>query len=165
MKDNITERKDCFHCWKKEKYGKKKKTNNTDPANKEAGALAMAGVSEQVTDILKRALTQQNEEISKKFSQLEQKMNARDSGVTNLGAVGIEGKRMTGNDFMLSAMETPKSQVSVPQWFEADKPALIDHLENFEEESAEESSSLGVASAAAKNYSPGWSTLHSSNMR
>ena len=57
--DNITERKDCYHCWKREKYGKKakKKTNNDDPANKETGALAMTAVSEQVTDILKKAIT------------------------------------------------------------------------------------------------------------
>jgi hypothetical protein len=64
-------------------------------------------------------------------------MTARDSGLPNLGAIGIEGQRMTGNDFMLSAMETSKSQVSVPQWFETEKPAHIDHLDNYEEETEE----------------------------
>ena len=42
---------------------------------------------------------------------------------------------MEGNDFMLSTMETSKSQVSVLRWFETEKPALIDHLVNYEEES------------------------------
>ena len=73
----------------------------------------MAAVSDQVTDLVKKALTQQNEEFSKKFLQLEQKMTVRDSGVSNLGVIGIEGQRMTGNDFMLSAMETPTWQASV----------------------------------------------------
>ena len=62
-------------------------------------------------------------------------MTARDSGISHLGAIGIEGQRMTGNDFMLSAMETHKSQVSVPTWFETEKPALVDHLDDCDEES------------------------------
>ena len=57
MKDAITERKDCLFCWKKEKYGgkkAKKKTNNVDLAEQDTGTLAMAAVSDQVTDIFKR---------------------------------------------------------------------------------------------------------------
>ena len=42
---------------------------------------------------------------------------------------------MTANDFMLSAMETQNSQVPVPTWFETEKPALIDHLDECDEES------------------------------
>lgn len=140
MKDGITERKDCYFCWKNETYGGKKaktKTNNADQTKKDAGSLAMAAVSDQVTDLIKKALTQQSEELSKKFLQLEQKMTVRDSGVSNLGAIGIEGQRMTGNDFMLSAMETHKAQVSVPAWFETEKPTLIDHIDDYDEGSEE----------------------------
>ena len=97
----------------------------------------MAAVSDQVTDLVKKALTQQNEEFSKKFLQLEQKMTVRDSGVSNLGAIGIEGQRMTGNDFMLSAMETPTSPASVPTWFETEKPTFIDHADDYDEGSEE----------------------------
>ena len=140
MKDGITERKDSYFCWKNETYDGKKaktKTNSADQAKKDTGSLAMATVSDQVTDLIKKALTQQSEELSKKFSQLEQEMTVRDSGVSNLGAIGIKGQRMTGNDFMLSVMETHKSQVSVPVWFETEKPTLIDHIDDYDEGSEE----------------------------
>jgi hypothetical protein len=97
----------------------------------------MTVVSDQVTDLIKKVLTQQSKELSKKLSQVEQKMTVSDSGVSNFCAVGIEGQRMTGNDFMLSVMETRKSQVSVPAWFETEKPTLIDHIDDYDEGSEE----------------------------
>ncbi len=60
-------------------------------------------------------------------------MTVRDSGVSNLGAIGIEGQRMTRNDFMLSVMETPTSQTSVPTWFETERPTFIDHVDDYDE--------------------------------
>ncbi len=86
------------------KHKTKTKTNDVDPGKKDEGTLVMESVSDQVTDLLKKVLTQKSEELSKKFSLLEQKMTAHDVGVSNLGAIGIEGQRMTGNDFMLSVM-------------------------------------------------------------
>jgi hypothetical protein len=136
MKDGITERTDCYFYWKNETYGGKKaktKTNNAGQPKKDTGSIAMDAVSDQVTDLIKKALTQQREELSKKFSHLEQKMNVCDSGVSNHGAIGIEGQRMTGNDFMLSVMETYKSQVSVPTCIETEKPPFIDHVGDYDE--------------------------------
>jgi hypothetical protein len=82
MKDDITERKDYFFYWKKETYCRKKaktKTNNADPVKKN-GAIVMTVVTDQVIDLLKKALTQQTEELPKKFPQIDQKMT-RDSVV------------------------------------------------------------------------------------
>jgi hypothetical protein len=59
-------------------------------------------------------------------------MTVRDSGISNLGAIGIEGQRMTGNDFMLSTMETHTSQASVPR-FETERPTFIDHVDDYDE--------------------------------
>jgi len=69
-------------------------------------ALATTAVSDQVLDILKKAFTQQND----KFSQLERKMtlNARKSGASDLGAVGMEAQRITCIHFMLSARLVPR---------------------------------------------------------
>ena len=88
-------------------------------------------MGDQVSDILKK-VTQQNDEFSKKFSQFEQKMNARDSGASNLGTIGIEGQRMTGNVIL---MEDCKTKMYVPEWFETEKPALIDLPGSFEDDS------------------------------
>ena len=96
--------------------------------------MAIAAMGDQVADILKK-VTQQNEEFSKKSSQFEQQMNARDSRASNLGAIGIEGQRMTGNDFMLSAMEDCKTKMYVPEWFETEKLALIYLPGSFQEDS------------------------------
>ena len=69
--------------------------------------------------------------LKDKVAQLEQQLAAKQSAGTNLGAVGIEGHRMTGNDFMLSALDdTANQQAQIPksQWNESEPEGnVIDH--------------------------------------
>ena len=58
----------------------------------------------------------ETQSLKDKVAQLEQQLAAKESAGTNLGAVGIEGHRMTGNDFMLSALDdTANQQSQIPK--------------------------------------------------
>jgi hypothetical protein len=136
-KDNTVERTNWFHCRAPKNPSTSRPVKDSKP-----GTVGMVVRDPQVEELTKQvALLSKKQDddqsLKDEIAQLKRQLAVKESADTNLGTVGIEGHRMTGNDFMLSALDDnadQKPRIPKSQWNESEGE-VIDYPKRADKDS------------------------------